>query len=139
MSALINIGGSDGAATLAVCMCGAVSLSARRRGRRQRLCHSVGWCVADPAYRYKMPRVVTKIEGRGNGIKTVVVNMSQIAAALHRDPSLPTKVGEVPALRRWRARCARRSLTRDGWCVCRVVAVLWLRARCPVEVRPRGT
>ncbi len=51
------------------------------------------WSDADPAYRYKMPRVMTKIEGRGNGIKTVVTNMSQIALALRRDPSLPTKVG----------------------------------------------
>jgi hypothetical protein len=39
-----------------------------------------------------MPRVITKIEGRGNGIKTVISNMSQIALALRRDPSLPTKV-----------------------------------------------
>jgi hypothetical protein len=57
------------------------------------------WSDTDPAYRYKMPRVMTKIEGRGNGIKTVVTNMSQIALALRRDPSLPTKVGMVVVLR----------------------------------------
>lgn len=39
-----------------------------------------------------MPRVITKIEGRGNGVKTVVTNMGQIAAALRRDPLLLTKV-----------------------------------------------
>jgi hypothetical protein len=31
-----------------------------------------------------MPRLVAKIEGRGNGIKTVVVNMAEIATSLNR-------------------------------------------------------
>ncbi len=39
---------------------------------------------ADPSFRYKMPRLVAKIEGRGNGIKTVVVNMREIAEAINR-------------------------------------------------------
>jgi len=39
---------------------------------------------SDPSFRYKMPRLVAKIEGRGNGIKTVVVNMSDIADAINR-------------------------------------------------------
>ncbi|KAL0586854.1 hypothetical protein ABG067_003474 [Albugo candida] len=40
--------------------------------------------VEDPEYRYKMPRLITKIEGRGNGIKTLVVNCHDVATSLHR-------------------------------------------------------
>ncbi|KAL6586783.1 hypothetical protein OROMI_001771 [Orobanche minor] len=45
----------------------------------------------DAFYRYKMPRMITKIEGRGNGIKTNVVNMVDIAKALGRSASYTTK------------------------------------------------
>ncbi|EGS20620.1 eukaryotic translation initiation factor 5-like protein [Thermochaetoides thermophila DSM 1495] len=40
--------------------------------------------VTDPFYRYKMERLQTKIEGKGNGIKTVVVNLSNVAQQLAR-------------------------------------------------------
>jgi translation initiation factor 5 len=45
----------------------------------------------DAFYRYKMPKLMTKIEGRGNGIKTNLVNMVDVAKALARPPSYTTK------------------------------------------------
>jgi len=47
--------------------------------------------VTDIYYRYKMPKVIVKVEGKGNGIKTRIVNMSDIAKALDRPPAYPTK------------------------------------------------
>lgn len=47
--------------------------------------------VTDAFYRYKMPRLIAKVEGKGNGIKTVIANMSEIAKALSRPPTYPTK------------------------------------------------
>jgi len=47
--------------------------------------------VEDKFYRYKMPILLTKIEGKGNGIKTVVPNMTDVARALSRPPSYSTK------------------------------------------------
>mmetsp|Transcript_17411 Transcript_17411/g.45467 ORF Transcript_17411/g.45467 Transcript_17411/m.45467 type:complete len:449 (-) Transcript_17411:128-1474(-) len=47
--------------------------------------------VKDTFYRYKMPMVICKIEGRGNGIKTAIPNMVEIAKALERPPAYPTK------------------------------------------------
>ncbi|KAL0485306.1 translation initiation factor 5 [Acrasis kona] len=47
--------------------------------------------VQDAHYRYKMERMNLKVEGRGNGIKTVVTNMSNVAAHLKVPVSYPTK------------------------------------------------
>ncbi|TRM64405.1 domain found in IF2B/IF5-domain-containing protein [Schizophyllum amplum] len=47
--------------------------------------------VDDKFYRYRMPLLNTKIEGKGNGIKTVIPNMSDVARALSRPPTYPTK------------------------------------------------
>jgi translation initiation factor 5 len=47
--------------------------------------------VQDAFYRYKMPRLVAKVEGKGNGVKTVLPNMTDIARALGRPPTYVTK------------------------------------------------
>lgn len=52
---------------------------------------NIGGDQDDSSYRYKMPRLLTKVEGRGNGIKTVIPNMVDIAKCLHTDPKYPTK------------------------------------------------
>lgn len=47
--------------------------------------------VTDVFYRYKMPRINAKVEGKGNGIKTVIVNMADVARAIGRPATYPTK------------------------------------------------
>ncbi|KAL3314419.1 Eukaryotic translation initiation factor 5A-1 [Cichlidogyrus casuarinus] len=47
--------------------------------------------VEDTFYRYKMPKLQAKVEGKGNGIKTVIVNITDIARALYRKPIYVTK------------------------------------------------
>ncbi|KAG5924251.1 hypothetical protein E4U61_001099 [Claviceps capensis] len=47
--------------------------------------------VSDAFYRYKMERLQTKIEGKGNGIKTVIPNVSSVGASLARPASFIIK------------------------------------------------
>eukprot|EP00596_Hydrurales_sp_CCMP1899_P005743 CAMPEP_0119041444 /NCGR_PEP_ID=MMETSP1177-20130426/12107_1 /TAXON_ID=2985 /ORGANISM="Ochromonas sp, Strain CCMP1899" /LENGTH=423 /DNA_ID=CAMNT_0007007487 /DNA_START=288 /DNA_END=1559 /DNA_ORIENTATION=+ len=47
--------------------------------------------VEDPSYRYKMPRIMAKVEGRGNGIKTVLVNVTDLGTSLNREAPEITK------------------------------------------------
>lgn len=45
----------------------------------------------DPNYRYTMPKLTSKIEGRGNGIKTNIVNLKDVANAIKRPPMYVAK------------------------------------------------
>lgn len=47
--------------------------------------------VDDPSYRYKMPKVIGKVEGRGNGIKTVLANVIELGLSLNREAPEITK------------------------------------------------
>ncbi len=42
--------------------------------------------VKDVHYRYKMEQMELKVEGRGNGIKTLVTNLADVAADLKIPP-----------------------------------------------------
>jgi len=59
--------------------------------------------VEDPTYRYKMPKLAARTEGRGNGIHTLIINMNQIADAINRPPDVITKYFgvELGAQTRW--------------------------------------
>lgn len=59
--------------------------------------------VVDPTYRYKMPRMVTRTEGKGNGVRTCIVNMKEISDSLLRMPDIVTKFFgvELGAQSRW--------------------------------------
>ena len=52
--------------------------------------------VTDPFYRYKMEKLQSKIEGKGNGIKSVVVNLSSVANSLSRDPACTSPSLGIP-------------------------------------------
>lgn len=52
---------------------------------------NIGRDNKDGSFRYRMPSLVAKVEGSGNGIKTAIVNMQEVASALRVHPSHPTK------------------------------------------------
>jgi len=52
---------------------------------------NIGGKEGDENHRYKMPALQTKIEGRGNGIKTVLVNIVEVCKPLRTQPDWVTK------------------------------------------------
>lgn len=52
---------------------------------------NIGGDKADRSYRYRMPVLTIKVEGSGNGIKTVLTNMVEVANALHVIPQYPVR------------------------------------------------
>lgn len=51
---------------------------------------NVNHSVSDQFY-HKMPCMIAKVEGKENGIKTVIVNMIDTAKAINQPPRYPTK------------------------------------------------
>jgi len=52
---------------------------------------NIGGDENDASYRYRMAPLQTKIEGRGNGIKTVLVNIVDVCKQLRTQPDWVTK------------------------------------------------
>ena len=81
----------------------------------------------DPEYRYKMPTVYGKQEGRGNGSKTVIPNVSAVALSLHREPGEVNKVSRSEVVFKLWGDSIRLCCTENSFfalhCFC--VAVLW--------------
>ena len=73
--------------------------------------------VEDPSFRYKMPRLVCRIEGRGNGIRTCIVNLVDISSSLNRPPDILTKYFGVELGAQSRYEAEVRALLRGsaGW------------------------
>ncbi|OAF63910.1 hypothetical protein A3Q56_08385 [Intoshia linei] len=49
----------------------------------------------DTHYRYKMPMILGKIEGKGNGIKTVISNIVEIAKSINRPPEFQLSISDL--------------------------------------------
>jgi len=52
---------------------------------------NIGGDSLDPSYRYTMARMKSTEEGKGNGVRTVILNMKDVAKDLKIPPEYPTK------------------------------------------------
>lgn len=107
------------------------------------LCYSnTNFQVDDPEYRYKMPVVYGKQEGRGNGSKTVIPNVSAVALSLHREPGEVNKVSRSEVVfKLWgdsiRLCCTENSFFALHCCFCSSLELSWVR-RPPITPKPTG-
>lgn len=67
---------------------------------------NIGGSAHDPSYRYKMPKLIAVVEGRGNGIRTRVANLPEVAKALKVRADYPLKYFgyELGAQSQWNAK-----------------------------------
>lgn len=53
------------------------------------------WFFHGSISRYKMPALQLKVEGRGNGIKTKIVNLNEVATALRIPPACKMLIFQI--------------------------------------------
>jgi len=84
---------------------------------------NIGGDKSDASYRYKMPVMQLKTEGKGNGIKTIILNIKDIAKSLNVDIIYPVKFFGIEL-------GAQTKLSSDNRCVINGSHNLYLLSQC---------